>query len=618
MDGRIGTLDLRYLTNGTNPLVAAGLPALTRALERDLAEALDARLTALLGHGREVFVVRELRAETTLAADALALEAPVVEGISRAYADAIVDRLIRPDDDVVRFQDQAEFVTAFIIDEIEAPAADRWYFGAFRKYRRANAGSTIDAVLAAHPMEVPGILARLARGGRLDAVLALVGASRLLDLATPDDASAPGSDVGVLVDAALQLVALLGWSLERHVLAASRHLLLQEYASERIDWASRAQLTDFVWMCAERAADMLRARGLAPGPVDPDALREALCARFDWLDVPELLRRAESQPPEAQVPPPSAATDVFGVVFGRILSAVRDGRVTVGRDEDVAVVLTRLIASADVAPFEVSCLPRLRRALSAIVDGWRRAAGADHADRGLPGGGTSDVRGVRDATGASASDLIDALDTMKTQLDEAGQPTTNAGLYLLIRAVVDAGLPGLALRHGVPFPALMAGLAQTWLGQTLVSDAPLLAWAGTDTEADVSVERLEAEALVALERDLKTRLRDQRAIPSDPGSSTGDHDVQASTSLDRMANMLVRAWARWLPALAESSQQFLLDRMIRRGGDVDIGESRVTVTLDPAPFDVVLQMAGYFKPLEAVPWLGGRSVAFDIARRSAV
>jgi hypothetical protein len=397
MEGRIGTLDLRYLTNGTNPLVAAALPALTRALERDLAEALDARLTMLLGHGREVFVVRELRAETTLAADALALEAPVVEGISRAYADAIVDRLIRPDDDVVRFQDQAEFVTAFIIDEIEAPAADRWYFGAFRKYRRADAGSTIDAVLAAHPTEVAGILARLARGGRLDAVLALVGASRLLDLATPDDTSAPGSDVAVLVDTALQLIALLGWTIERHVLAASRHLLLQEYASERVDWASREQLTDFVWTCAERAAAMLRARRLAPGPVDPDALREALYARYDWLDVPELLRRAESQPSEAHVPQLGPATDVFSAVFGRILSAVRDRLVTVGRDDDVAGVVTRLIASADVAPFEVSCLPRLRRTLSAIVDGWRRGAGADQADHALPGGATSgrDVRGVR-------------------------------------------------------------------------------------------------------------------------------------------------------------------------------------------------------------------------------
>jgi hypothetical protein len=38
--------------------------------------------------------------------------------------------------------------------------------------------------------------------------------------------------------------------------------------------------------------------------------------------------------------------------------------------------------------------------------------------------------------------------------------------------------------------------------------------------------------------------------------------------------------------------------------------------LDPAPLDAVLELAGYLKPIETLPWLGDRSVVFAIRRRA--
>ncbi len=66
MDGRIGSLEVRYRTRSVDPMLAARLPALTRALEQQLGDALDARLSATIGDGRDVYVVRELHAHAVL------------------------------------------------------------------------------------------------------------------------------------------------------------------------------------------------------------------------------------------------------------------------------------------------------------------------------------------------------------------------------------------------------------------------------------------------------------------------------------------------------------------------------------------------------------------------
>jgi hypothetical protein len=58
---------------------------------------------------------------------------------------------------------------------------------------------------------------------------------------------------------------------------------------------------------------------------------------------------------------------------------------------------------------------------------------------------------------------------------------------------------------------------------------------------------------------------------------------------------------------------FLVRNCLARGGCVRLDADVADVTLDPAPLDSVLELAGYLKPMESAPWFG-RRVRFSIAR----
>src|SRR4029453_9434386 len=62
--------------------------------------------------------------------------------------------------------------------------------------------------------------------------------------------------------------------------------------------------------------------------------------------------------------------------------------------------------------------------------------------------------------------------------------------------------------------------------------------------------------------------------------------------------VLLRLWAGWLRGFAGSSAGYLLDRFIRRPGRVVAEGTDLTVVLEPGPFDVVLELAGYASPLD--------------------
>lgn len=78
--------------------------------------------------------------------------------------------------------------------------------------------------------------------------------------------------------------------------------------------------------------------------------------------------------------------------------------------------------------------------------------------------------------------------------------------------------------------------------------------------------------------------------------------------------VVVRLWARWLKQFSNAGVAYLLDRMIRRGGTLTVDASAIEVELESAPLDVVIEMAGYTRALERLPWLGDRSVSYRIRR----
>jgi hypothetical protein len=191
---------------------------------------------------------------------------------------------------------------------------------------------------------------------------------------------------------------------------------------------------------------------------------------------------------------------------------------------------------------------------------------------------------------------------------------------------MDAGVPALARTCGVQLPALLAALAMEWLELEWPLDPPALRWTTCHLGSGVvgQFAAADASALQALEEALHDRLRDQHVLADDSAGSKSPPsfagDVASSGDVRRLvgriARLLIRGWTHWLPGLQASSLEFLRERCLHRGGSVRTGEHSVEVMLDPAPLDAVLELAGYLKPIETLPWLGDRSVVFAIRRRA--
>jgi hypothetical protein len=86
----------------------------------------------------------------------------------------------------------------------------------------------------------------------------------------------------------------------------------------------------------------------------------------------------------------------------------------------------------------------------------------------------------------------------------------------------------------------------------------------------------------------------------------------AADVLDATAEAVVRIWARWLRGFERSSVQYLLDELVLRPGVVTIDPQRVTVELARRPLDTLLEVAGYLRPIEALPGVADRRVDFVV------
>lgn len=178
MAGRIGTLHLRYRTRRGGSIGAALPPQIDRALQSRLGDALDERLSAMLGTDPTVVVIREVHTRVTIDRSDWSLDSRVVDKVGRASVDAVAAALGAPasDESVVRFADHAEFIGSFIVDLMGGSAWDRWYYGAFHRYRQADERASIHAVLEDNRTHAAGVFGWLARRGQLAAVLARPGA----------------------------------------------------------------------------------------------------------------------------------------------------------------------------------------------------------------------------------------------------------------------------------------------------------------------------------------------------------------------------------------------------------------------------------------------------------
>jgi hypothetical protein len=78
--------------------------------------------------------------------------------------------------------------------------------------------------------------------------------------------------------------------------------------------------------------------------------------------------------------------------------------------------------------------------------------------------------------------------------------------------------------------------------------------------------------------------------------------------------LLLRGWAHPLRGFSNSTVGFLVQHFVRRAGSVARCGNRLIVHLQPSPFDIALEMAGYFQDVPHLPGLIHTSVSFDRGR----
>ncbi len=642
MADRIGMLHLHYrvgLSAGESAGESALAPALTagldRAIQAGLGAALAPRLAALAGDERAVVVVRELHAPLRLAVDDCTLDSHVVDLFSRACVDAMATLLsANPSTDtVMRFADETAFAGAFVAALLDGSAWRLWYFGAFHRYRRDGVGATVAALVREAGVAPLPLFGWLARQGHLPRLLVHLPPAQARGLlghaAAPGMPAGPGSGDGnaVLVDAARRLLAALDGIAEGPAPAVLDERIAAFLAERPVgpDWRSRASLSAWV---AQLLRFVLR---LAPGDAREfpapgvDALRGLLAGPLDWLDGAAILDALCTRPGHAGRPAIAAGTagaprHLLSPRQERILvqlaRRLRDRTLVLpdGAGADTLFVTLMAAAAADMDDDAAGA------GIATIVDlalrAWHGRAAHDHA---AVAGGSDPVAALR-AAGPAALDLLAAL----RALDNAGAAPDDmgpmAGVLLLARAVNDLRLHALARHAGVPVAPMMAALARLWAGVPVPASPVTALWCGEDDGDDIALDR-HGPALAGLREALATLLADRRMI-EDAGAALVDRDAAAlapllpgcavAADVAAIGALLLRGWGHWLPGMAASGPLFLLERTVRRGGCVVLDERRLAVELDPAPFDVVLRMAGYLAPLGPVAWLGGRTVDFTV------
>jgi hypothetical protein len=183
----------------------------------------------------------------------------------------------------------------------------------------------------------------------------------------------------------------------------------------------------------------------------------------------------------------------------------------------------------------------------------------------------------------------------------------------------------LAAEAQVPFDALRGALAVQWLDLGPPFDGPASLWVGASNPDFAALEAPPAR-LSELAQSLLDLLSSQQAVdvlPPEDVLASGHTPAFAAVAiseetrsvLSRIAWMTMCGWSRWLPGLSGASVPFLSARALRRAARVRVADGLIEVELDPAPLDVVIEMAGYFRPIEVIPWLDGRTVTFAVRRR---
>jgi hypothetical protein len=476
MDARIGHLRNRFRVVGAGARAAA-TARLERVVRDQLAAGFGDALAPTFEGDEAVYVLRRVRAGVVLTAGDGATDAGLARAWGERMAGAVVRAVARDEGDganLVRFEDQADYVSHFIAAVLGGEAWGRWYFGAFAPLRTLTSRDVLRAVLFEHRAHVPAILGRLQSRGQLDALLdALDAETRRALWRERDERDATAVDAEALrpvFAAALQLADDLAlWD------GREGEALLSAYAVSRPhapDWRDARSLAASLL----NALSFLNGRGLLRRGVAGEEFRarlDAALAGLDWLDaawlkeeVARLFGGAAALPVRAARAGPTPRQrellrTLAGLAGEGALRLEHAGDLWADALRVWALIAAHAPAWADDAAaraviqhlLEVARLLRGSSSADELLLRLRRgdAAGALSLLSGEERAGASEACRVVAELGAPALEVAAALAGVEEKARAgAWVESSCAGLALLLRAALEVRLHALAAEAGYP------------------------------------------------------------------------------------------------------------------------------------------------------------------------
>jgi hypothetical protein len=659
MQTRIGHLHLHYrLPHGST--VAAGiLPTLERVARERISTVCDHAFSEVFADDATVRVIKKVSSRVAVISRQTTLESQLAQQWGQRLSTAVVEAIAdESSDNVVCFENQAEFVASFLIDVTKGDAWTKWYYGAFATYRELSVPEMILSVLEDNREWLKEIFRRLNQAGALASVLDQLGRTGRKTLALKVFAVEPRQPrqdaFQIFIRSALSLIDALDlWIHGR----PDEDQLLQSYVDSHpaaVSWTNPTSLASAV---LDVIQFIIRERWVRPEtPLGEDQisqLKDVLAHRFDWLDIPYLTEQvlhllipsSPSSVTRELVLRPQRSTPAQARVIELLLRLIREGKCELDhRDPEPHSNLLRIFASLAEHgnAMSVSGSAQLLESVLSLWIALRDSGEWDlvlHVLRDRPES-LSEIPKLNEdqavktalqtvaAAGGTAISLLEALleYSQTTDYEPGAVPieTNCVGLFLLVRALQDLRLRTVLKESEFhSFPSLLTGLAIRLGGpaawQNSLFDQGAAIWAGIDAEdALIHLSLLETMDRDYFETVLHDQLVAQGLVLASDSSTLNENNESLPSSagllamLDRTGARVLQAWARWLPGLGQSSAAYLLRNFIVRPGAIAVTETFIDVQLPHGSLDSILQMAGYLSDTPAVPWLGDRRVRFRI------
>ena len=182
MDGRVAQLDVT-LRIDAGLTTTSGLAERLKDVARDAVISTYAhRMDLILGDDPHVYVLRDVDCPVSLAVGAGTVDADLAARWGAGLAAGVVKAIERADADRVVFDDQADYVAAFVVDLLSGLAWERWYFGPFHAQRDRPVAEALRNILRENHACLPAIMRSLERRDALERVLEIIGRIDTADL----------------------------------------------------------------------------------------------------------------------------------------------------------------------------------------------------------------------------------------------------------------------------------------------------------------------------------------------------------------------------------------------------------------------------------------------------